>query len=673
MKKNRVALISIIAVLLLGIGASVYFYLNSTDKKTTLTVLEQRWIEKNKEEVIDIEVLNNLPIFGYEGNGIFFDFLTDFEKDTKLEFNKVSYNMGEKPTMENAFKVSNEVKDGDILIYEDQFEVIGLKKHKLNNLKELDGKTAGVLQEDQSNVSYYLGDEITYTPAASITDLMNALDSGTIDYMIIPSNAYRNQILAKDNYYVAAHLNDVSKKYVLSLTGDDDKLKSIISKYYKKWSKENLKTAYNTSYFDLYTSVKKIDDKDKAEFKSKRYVYGVVNNTPFEHHSGNKIIGMNSKYIQGFMDFTGVEFSFKSYKSISDLRNALVNGDVDLAFKDFDAAKLGIKFDETVSPYDESFIIATNLKSEENIDTIKSLKDKEVMVVKDSYIETYLRNNTDCKIKTYETTASLMNSVNEKSIIATDAATYDLYKGADLANFKISYQGNMNYQYTFMVRKDDANTTFSQIFSYYLDDANNAKLNNEGLASLESIGKRNAIGTVLIYLLAIAGIIAIVAYVYKKRGRKTDLTKQQRLKYIDMLTSLKNRNYLNHHIEEWEANKIYPQSIVVIDLNNVKYINDNYGHEEGDNVIRAAASILIKTQLENSDIMRTDGNEFLIYLVGYEEKQVVAYTRKLYKEFQELPHGFGAALGFSMIEDDIKTIDDAINEATLEMRSNKNK
>jgi len=71
--------------------------------------------------------------------------------------------------------------------------------------------------------------------------------------------------------------------------------------------------------------------------------------------------------------------------------------------------------------------------------------------------------------------------------------------------------------------------------------------------------------------------------------------------------------------------------------------------------------------------MRTDGNEFLVYLVGYSEKDVIAYTRKIYKELKELPYGFGASIGYSMITDDIKTIDDAINEATLDMRKAKEK
>ena len=153
--------------------------------------------------------------------------------------------------------------------------------------------------------------------------------------------------------------------------------------------------------------------------------------------------------------------------------------------------------------------------------------------------------------------------------------------------------------------------------------------------------------------------------------KQASLSKGDKIKYIDQLTSLKNRNYLNDNIEAWDESEVYPQSIVIVDLNNVAYINDNYGHQEGDNVIKEAANILIKTQIPNSDILRTSGNEFLIYLVGYDEKQIVAYIRKLNKEMKELAHGFGAAVGYSMITDAIKTIDDAVNEATLDMRTAK--
>ena len=159
--------------------------------------------------------------------------------------------------------------------------------------------------------------------------------------------------------------------------------------------------------------------------------------------------------------------------------------------------------------------------------------------------------------------------------------------------------------------------------------------------------------------------------IIKKKRQVKRVKKVDRHKYTDMLTSLKNRNYLNAKMPEWEGSKIYPQAIVMVDLNNVKYVNDNYGHEEGDQLIIKAASILVNTQLENSEIIRTDGNEFMVYLVGYSDRQISTYTKKLSKEFKNLPHEFGAGIGYSIIEDEIKTLDDAINEATLEMITNK--
>ena len=115
--------------------------------------------------------------------------------------------------------------------------------------------------------------------------------------------------------------------------------------------------------------------------------------------------------------------------------------------------------------------------------------------------------------------------------------------------------------------------------------------------------------------------------------------------------------------EHNEDEVYYYYNDIALSFDELKYINDNYGHEEGDQLIVEAAGILVNTQLENSEIIRTDGNEFLIYLVGYSERQVATYTKKLSKELKRLPHEFGAGVGYSIINDKIKTLDDAINEA----------
>ena len=111
--------------------------------------------------------------------------------------------------------------------------------------------------------------------------------------------------------------------------------------------------------------------------------------------------------------------------------------------------------------------------------------------------------------------------------------------------------------------------------------------------------------------------------------------------------------------------------MVVVDLNRIQEINDTLGYEKGDAQIKAAANILIRTQLDNSDIVRTDGTEFLIYLVGYDERQVVSYIKKLTKELKNMPYDFGASIGHSMIDSDKKLVEDALNEAVEDMKIKK--
>ena len=174
------------------------------------------------------------------------------------------------------------------------------------------------------------------------------------------------------------------------------------------------------------------------------------------------------------------------------------------------------------------------------------------------------------------------------------------------------------------------------------------------------------------YILVV--LVLVFFYVYKLTKKvkiSKKIRKEDKLKHIDQLTSLKNRNYLTENLESWSQNNIYPQSVVVIDLNNLQYINDTMGYEKGDEQIKAAANILVKTQLDNSDIVRTDGNEFMLYMVGYSRKQMVNYIHKLTKEFKKLPYEQGAAIGYSMIEDDIKSVEDAINETVEDIKKQK--
>ena len=81
-----IPVVLLIVIVLFAIGIN-----RNNDKNGVYSILEKRWIEKNKSTVIDVSVLNDLPIFGSNGEGVFFDFLEAFTKDTGLQFNLIPY------------------------------------------------------------------------------------------------------------------------------------------------------------------------------------------------------------------------------------------------------------------------------------------------------------------------------------------------------------------------------------------------------------------------------------------------------------------------------------------------------------------------------------------------------------------------------------------------------
>ena len=73
--KNRKIIISIVIVIaLLLIGCFTYYFLTKEDKVTTLNLFEKQWIENNKNNVIDMPIIDSIPILSYNGEGIIIEF-----------------------------------------------------------------------------------------------------------------------------------------------------------------------------------------------------------------------------------------------------------------------------------------------------------------------------------------------------------------------------------------------------------------------------------------------------------------------------------------------------------------------------------------------------------------------------------------------------------------------
>ena len=675
-RRRRLLVFFIILLVVLAVGTVLYIF-TKEDKESTLNLFEKQWIENNKNKMIDFGIVNNIAVLNSSTDSLVFDYINKLEKSTGLEFNKVSYDYEDEIKEDYGFKVGRKKNKNDITVYVDNYVLVSKTNKKYNSVQEIPVKQVLVKSDLLEEANKYLDNEnFTFraTERSYLEEIENYSFSDTADYYILmPKLLFLSYYESYKDVYINYNISELKDYYTISL-GKTKKLNDILTKYYKKWEKENYTELFGTAYTDAYYNYSGATEQAKVKFRSKRYVYGFVDNSPFDIEANNKLYGISSTILKDFAHLTKVEIKYKKYSSISKLQKAFSKNEIDFMINRY--GKYDYKTDtyNTVSVFDEEIVLASKLNNSVVINSLNSLSNTEVGVLKSTKIAEELKKKA--KLKEYDTLKELMRS---KGIIAIDKATYDFYKDKYFKDYKIDYTYNLKSDYTYLVRDIKDNKVFEEFFNFYLTFINDRTIYVDGYNdALLSINENNFVkyliiaGCELVALLVVFFIGGRFAPHKKhEKRRKLNIKKEDKLRYIDMLTSLKNRNYLNDNIEKWDESEVYPQSIIIIDLNNIAYINDNYGHQEGDNVIKEAAGKLITLQIPNSDIIRTNGNEFLLYLIGYDEKQVVAYTKKLMKELKEISHGFGAAIGYSMITDGIKTIDDAVNEATLDMRQNK--
>ncbi len=664
-KKRNILIIAISVIILIIIGTIIYHALNDASR---LTTTEKEWITTNTGTVQSIGIMNNVDVLGKNGQGVFYDFIEDIKNEYNLTINPVTYNIGEEP-VNKAFKIKTDIDNNDIVFYEGHYVLIGKNFANINSLKDLSNIKIGILSNDKSRFDEYSQNTLQLTPYENIEELTKAFTDGTdISLIILPLQQYLDIIL-KNNYEIIYHFSDVINYYVYDMPEDYDPFSSIIYKYFINWQNKLQESIANNT-MQVFTENLNITQKELSSMQAKVYEYGFINNSPYEIITGGNYGGIVGEYLRQFSEVSNIEFKFRKYNSVTDFSKAIENNDIDLYF---DYYNLNYDYQEAKTAINLKFYIVAPNSDDIAIKSLKSLEGQTVYALSNSKLANYLKQSVKLDLKTYDNESELKKIARKGKLIAIDTQNYEYYHTNSLEDYSIRYTESSNINYGFKINDNQA---FIKLFTKFINTLDSDKIITAGLYNHEvTLAKGSTLGNIAKYtLLVFAALTFLGVMLYRSSKRikiATKIKKDYKIRYIDQLTSLKNRNYLTENIANWNKNTIYPQAAIIVDLNNLQEINDTLGYEHGDTQIKAAANILIKTQIDNSDIIRTDGNEFLIYLVGYQEKQIVNYIRKLYKEFKNLPYEHGAAIGYSMITDDIKTIEDAMNEAVEDMRTKK--
>jgi len=130
----------------------------------------------------------------------------------------------------------------------------------------------------------------------------------------------------------------------------------------------------------------------------------------------------------------------------------------------------------------------------------------------------------------------------------------------------------------------------------------------------------------------------------------------------DLLTGLLNRNSMNNRISQFVNGEVSHKSLAVVfaDLNGLKPVNDNQGHDAGDNLLKEAAQVL-RTTFKGCECYRAGGDEFLIIAIDKSKEELEAKVQKI-RQDSLIPGNISFAIGLSFDENGGK-IRKALHEA----------
>ncbi len=207
---------------------------------------------------------------------------------------------------------------------------------------------------------------------------------------------------------------------------------------------------------------------------------------------------------------------------------------------------------------------------------------------------------------------------------------------------------------------EDANGQFIFLFGYRLQEIKGKKLGDlivpqdnyleairleykvfQGESLQHEATRKNKNGDILEVIIKgvpviidgdVTGGYIIFSDITKKKEYENQL---QYLSLYDHLTGIYNRAYFDKVIERLNNDRKHPLSIIVIDINDMKLINDTLGHDAGDNLLKTCANILKNSISENDIVARIGGDEFVLILPETPQNNAIEVARKITKNISD--------------------------------------
>jgi diguanylate cyclase (GGDEF)-like protein len=616
---------------------------------------EESWLEDHKRDTLNLglDPFSGMDYFNYLGSpkGYVIDFVKLLNQETGLNVEII----GDRSWSEVYQGL--QTKEIDILfganvteerlefmaftrpVHQYPYAMFALKDGAVMTIGDVDKKKLAFIADDIAiDLIPEIYNRITYTQYIydSQQEAVEALLNNKVNAFITSGGSVADQFLyTYPELKTVAQFKTITSDMTLSTLKDNQMLIGILDKVIAAHMPE-INQMIQKAIFEYNWLILDLNEAEVSYILSMRDSVKVAvtkDYLPFEYQLNEQAGGIFVSYFNRLSEVVGIPFTF-----VSGDFNPLYQELKDNSIQAMNLAKTEERKNEFIftdafgTERDEIY----GYKALPYVGDIYNLENKRIAIVRGYYQKDYLSKNLNkvqwVEVDNIQDALRLVN-LNKADYIIENPTVVQYYTD-ELKFYNISKKGETGSDSLLYIALNKDNAVLQSIINKSMRLLDFDEIKNNALIDVPHIST-NTTGRLFLVIVGLVILIVVVGlYLVKvshnlidERSKLKVMEERQKLLYIDPMTNLKNRQFYNK-IEASLNDFPFPQIYLMIDLNNLKYVNDNYGHFVGDEYIVKFASLLTQVLPERSMIMRMGGDEFLVIVPDctYEDGKTLIAT-----------------------------------------------
>ena len=386
-----------------------------------------------------------------------------------------------------------------------------------------------------------------------------------------------------------------------------------------------------------------LNNAEERYLKSKKEIKTCVHPQfmPFEALKNGKHIGLSSEYFKLFREKFNLPIRVVPTKSWKDSLENIKNKQCDILSLSLKTNLIHEQLNFTDAYINLPIVLATK-QDVGFISELDQLKGRKIAILEgynsaDIIEEKY----SDITIIKYQTTQEALADVVDGKIFGFFGTVVDIgyvFQNKFIGQLKIAGKFDEKINFSIAVRSDEPEllTILNKAVDHITQDMSK-KITNK-YVSIEYANEFDY--EILIEILFVLILIAIVLIYRQVMLNKVNKTLKE-LAFKDQLTNIKNRHYffeVTENLFTLSKRNNSKLSIILIDIDYFKNINDSYGHMIGDEILKHLAATVSKVLRDCDVFARFGGEEFIITLPNTSSKGALKVAHKIQDVIAQNPY-----------------------------------